>query len=367
MTAAKLNIPFGIVKLDSLRVLIPAEEVTNNSPVNKAVQLFDNETGSFFSEVFQKNAMAFNHRGCTIRIALTSQTRGRTHEGDAIMLNVWAISITAKMISKYFDGITRDNIHECYEYTQSMEEGLKFSYDSFLRGMITDTDYAIDFPINPEELNEIGNYVKRATKPDLISYFNQFKQKNNIGFEFNKREKATPGKPFVKIYHKTLEIRNKNEAWSRSLKDLPQIARLETTIKNGKFWKGAGMEMPKTLNELLSVNSQQIKEYTMGVIDRNYTGRIDKIKPMTRATGDQWKNELLRELIKEILDSNGEHVGTAILKKKLENLKEAGYSRPTLMRARDFINGNKTAESPKIEFDKNSNVEAMLKALNLIR
>ncbi|AXH73827.1 MAG: replication protein [Microviridae sp.] len=361
MTKVKQKIEFGQIKIDSLRILIPEQEVTNHSAVNKEVQLLGTD-GTFYNEVFRKNALSIEHKGCMIRIALASQTRGE------LQLKAYAISITAKMTGNYFEGITNESLRDIYEFTQSVRDGLIFSFDSFERAMIADIDYAIDFEMKPEELNEIGNLVRRIIKPELVSYFNQFKQKDNIGFEFNRREKATPGKPFVKIYHKTLEIRNKNEGWARHLGEIPQIARLETTIKNSKFWKAAEIEQPRTLKELTLMETTKIKEYTMGTIDRNYTGRLDRLKPMKKAGAERNTKEIIaEELIRHVLE-NDPIMGTAVLKQIIERMKEAGYNRSTIMRARDFINTSRPEAKPEaINFEENSNIEVMLKALNLIR
>jgi hypothetical protein len=65
---------------------------------------------------------------------------------------------------------------------------------------------------------------------------NRFTKANNKGIEFNKREKSTFNKPFVKIYHKGIEsINSKNFSFFNSYLDLDKIknrVRIEVTIKS---------------------------------------------------------------------------------------------------------------------------------------
>jgi hypothetical protein len=136
---------------------------------------------------------------------------------------------------------------------------------------------------------ERGSILRKGVN-DGVKVYN--KESENIGIQWNNREKATATKPFVKIYFKELEAQlsdakqvNKDEipffATYVNEKELVNRTRIEVTIKNQKSAKVHGIENLKMLN-VLSLTPSQLSDIIKKNLNLNLNQRVpNPPKPRT--------------------------------------------------------------------------------------
>ncbi|TPN88844.1 hypothetical protein [Aquimarina algicola] len=181
------------------------------------------------------------------------------------------IQLSAKMLKKnYFDGIQASNIRAIYN--DIMDFGIFWvDFNHFLDGLVTDIDICINQNITPKEFQVAQKMIKTTLLPakePLVWFPNR---ENNIGIEFNKRDKATPSIPHMIAYYKGAELLDEKKSltfYKAYLEPMPagilnNLFRFEFTIKSSKHFaylrkKGVLTHDLKTLNDLLSIPSKEL-------------------------------------------------------------------------------------------------------------
>ncbi|SHL40065.1 hypothetical protein [Flavobacterium chilense] len=154
--------------------------------------------------------------------------------------------ISAKMLKeKYFEGITAYNYRNIVDDINSFGV-LSISRKDFLEGLVSDIDICINQLIDLKSLKTafslILQHPNAGKKPLLhhISQSNSLKNTNNLGLDFNKREKATNTTPYCKIYHKGFELLSKSNVFYKAFLEpmktsvIDNLVRYEFTIKAHK-------------------------------------------------------------------------------------------------------------------------------------
>ena len=126
-----------------------------------------------------------------------------------------------------------------------------------------------------------------------------------VGISFNNRNWATPSLPFIKLYHKELELNTK----SKEFKDIylqdfdlyiKDLTRIEATIKNWKHRQRLerfGI-LPKfsTLQELLEVGSEDLYKFVCFSLS-SYVVKSPRIKAPDLSPNDHLIFELVQNSI----------------------------------------------------------------------
>jgi hypothetical protein len=154
--------------------------------------------------------------------------------------------ISAKMLkSKYFEGITAENYRSIVDDINSFGV-INISRKDFLEGLVSDIDICINQLIDLKSLKTAFALILQnpnaGKKPLLhhISQSNSIKNTNNLGLDFNKREKATNTTPYCKIYHKGFELLSKSITFYKAFLEpmkasvIDNLVRYEFTIKAHK-------------------------------------------------------------------------------------------------------------------------------------
>nr|WP_294931311.1 hypothetical protein [uncultured Flavobacterium sp.] len=154
--------------------------------------------------------------------------------------------ISAKMLkSKYFEGITAENYRSIVDDINSFGV-IRISTKDFLEGLVSDIDICINQLIDLKSLKTAFSLIlenpNSGKKPLLhhISQSNSIKNTNNLGLDFNKREKATNTTPYCKIYHKGFELLSKSITFYKAFLEpmkasvIDNLVRYEFTIKAHK-------------------------------------------------------------------------------------------------------------------------------------
>lgn len=182
--------------------------------------------------------------------------------------------ISAKMLkSKYFEGITAFNYRTIVDDINSFGV-LHISRKDFLEGLVSDIDICINQLIDLKSLKTAFALILQnpnsGKKPLLhhISQSNTLKNTNNLGLDFNKREKATNTTPYCKIYHKGFELLSKSITFYKAFLEpmkasvIDNLVRYEFTIKAHKhkeyLCKQGYKADFKTLFDLLKANPKEL-------------------------------------------------------------------------------------------------------------
>lgn len=250
------------ITIDSTKIRIPANEVVNLAPEITDVHiLISKETGEQLDE-FKNTAKAHKLNGITTRVAIEKQKTK-----DQTVKTFVTIGFNSKTLKgKYLEGITRDNIHEVYEYI--MSTGLMYcTFESFMKGELTDTDIKRDVILIDPSLREVIREIKQKAIPKKegtgmnVFGMNSTKEETNVGLQFSKRETTQLTNPFWKIYHKSKELKHNSETFALAYDINPPeaLARIETTIKNKKHWRSHGVS-DTSLEAVLELSQEKLNE-----------------------------------------------------------------------------------------------------------
>lgn len=177
--------------------------------------------------------------------------------------------ISAKMCKhRYFEGLTLHNISDVVRDINGLGV-LKVTEKAFLNGLVSDIDICINQLIDAKSLRSAFSLINRFPRPSKKPLLHTFQQINNIGIDFNKREKGTNTAPYCKIYHKGHELSTKSSdfyaAFLSPLKKsvLDNLVRYEFTVKASKHKKylqeqGFNADF-KTLSDLLKTPQEDLK------------------------------------------------------------------------------------------------------------
>ena len=270
-----------IPKWDSFRVEIPSHKVTNKSHIGKELILSEKENGNVVGgdeSPLVKMSIAEVEKGVSYKFARTIAQTGLSSEER------YTIIVNAKMLGKdYFEGINEINIKRVYDYIISRGI-LDFSYDDFLDGYVYDADCCYDVEAGPDVWNALCSRVKNSVLHEKEKYINHFtNQASNVGLALNTRDASTPTAPFIKLYHKGLELdSNSYEFNAEYIKQHGlKIGRMEYNFKRRKHFEYFGLEI-KTLRDLLSIGTGVLKEVVLKTISRFYLNKRIQVRNNTK-------------------------------------------------------------------------------------
>jgi hypothetical protein len=256
------------VKVDSLKVRIPLESFTiiDTTFTQRYQKLY--LTGELDEQVSldKHKVSVFNGITCRIGIGpcLVSQ-----HESRDFLY----IQLNSKMCQgRYLEGITIDTIRLVYNYVIDLKV-VYFTFEALLDSFVSDIDLAYDVDISVADMISMNQAIYSTVKANMLRHMDKpFRSSDNVGLQFNRREKATPAAPFIKIYHKALEMAHKSKEFYDkylSMFDLSRYGRIEFTIKGAKHQSHLGISI-KTLRQLLEYDRLFLDNLVLEAIPKNY-------------------------------------------------------------------------------------------------
>ena len=265
--------------LDSFKLRFPIEDVKvlNEILLEKRVRTESvHGTGECISEeIIQTKSFKHDYGYYQIHFAI-SETFNR--EEVVILVN-------SKLLErKYLEGVTMSNIE--LVYNKIIEANVIYlPFERFMLGSLSDVDIKKDIDeINLSEFEQLTLELERSStaKTKVGHGVNRINQSTNKGIEWNKRSTATISNPFMKIYHKGLEVsHSKNSSFFSKYVDVDKLkntVRVEITLKNSKHFKAYGINR-WTLKDFLALNQSDIHNICERVIERNLNPRIKAPKP----------------------------------------------------------------------------------------
>ena len=270
-------IPFGKPKIDSLRLLIPLDEVEYiDSKFKQEFTPISLETGEVDEEkIYKKLNIPKIESGISSRFGIEFRLNENKENVEYLVF-----VLTAKMLKEqYFTGIDKNTIQRCFNYLN--ETGIvKLSKEAFLKAKVVDVDICIDYQLQETTCKDVVLIAYDLTKETKETTAHKWTKKNNTGAEWGHRTyigKSYHKKQFLKYYSKLIELKyNSTEFYNTFLKaeveqntlfadgtteapyfskkeNIDKLLRVETTIKNKAHWETYGLKV-NTLLELLNVD-----------------------------------------------------------------------------------------------------------------
>lgn len=268
------------IALDSFKIRIPLSLVELIHPAFKdELSVINTTTGEIDSDYFKKNSHAIFENGIKIRFAIEEQTTSQNTR-----LKYLIILINSKILkSSYFEGITQNNIHLVYDELIKLKVA-NFTFDAFISSEITDVDFKQDYTYKGSHddfrkmITQLFNATRESKSRDKGC--RSYTTKSNMGIEWSKRETiAFKTSPFVKIYHKEIELKNKSSEFANEYLreiDYSDLVRIEATVKNKKHFRTFGVDIT-ALDYILRLDAK-VKENIIKTAFKKHIGKILKGK-----------------------------------------------------------------------------------------
>lgn len=317
------------IKIDSFKLRVP----------RSLIDIVDNKFASEYQKVFVRTGEIEEHinldkhiinvtNGIKTRIGIIHSMTG---EGGAEFV---VFQINAKMLKqRYFEGINKKNIKLIYIHFMDLKV-VFVKFQHFLDGLISDVDLCFDFEVSQKAMQETNQKIYEKILPYCYKYVSKpFRKKDNTGLQFNDRSKATPSKPYCKIYHKTTELEAKSKEFALAyLKKInyQNIGRFEYTIKNSDHKRYLKLKY-NSLNDFLSIKKKILEMFFFNGITAYTTTQKIMRNYKDLSPTDRMLLELLNRLIERGSDKQNLYTILNIfdvpqersrMKKKLINLIE---------------------------------------------
>jgi len=228
--------------IDSLKLRIPIQKVEIIEPTLKGTWIkarISVDTGEIIEdpEKFKNQSFGVENKGIKTKYLCQKISNGRTVEDYLCIL------FNSKLLkSRYLEGITSENIGIVYD--EMMKQNIvKVSFEDFINGICTDIDFKADYELKEKESFDdlLTNLDKLTTKTADREKGNRiFRQKGNYGIEWSKRQFSSNSNPYVKVYHKSIELLyNSSIFYQEYIKEMNQnLVRVEWTLKGKKHAEG---------------------------------------------------------------------------------------------------------------------------------
>lgn len=261
----------GQITVDSLKIRISFDKCTIvDDKILCDKYIVDAATGGIDKE-FKENRYKHYKNGVSTSYGIEDQVT--SHQN---VERYMVILFNSKLLSsRYFEGITKHNIYLVYLSIISQQK-VFFTFDDFIGSSCTDVDFKKDVLTSTlnENIKTMHLFAKESKRANVGC--NIFSEYGNKGIEWSSRKRATPANPFLKIYHKGLELVNKSKDFHREYLggfNIDKLVRVETTIKNRKHFKRYNI-YDTTLNGILNLSQDKLQDVLKDILDIHLNKRI---------------------------------------------------------------------------------------------
>jgi hypothetical protein len=274
---AKIN-NLGEISIDSLKIRIPIHQIkiVDESITSKWL-LVNEKTGDIDETYFKENSFKVSNNGISIRYGIEKQQTARQRIEPFLI-----ILLPSKILcNRYFEGFTATNIEIVYNALIS-HKVVDFSLKSFLNAECTDVDFKKDTILDLDTYNTSIKKIIDLAKPSKKKNqgYNIFNSVDNKGIEFSDRRTTFfKSNPYLKIYHKEVELTNNSETFARNYLqeiDIGDVVRIECTVKNKAHFRYLGINDTK-LHSLLELSPEAKKTIMSSILAKHLEPRINEI------------------------------------------------------------------------------------------
>lgn len=304
------KIKYNLPKIDSFTLLIPIDFVdVVSSTFLEEYEVVYKATGEIEqSEHFYKNYI--QTKNDDFKTFLKYKKIKRIWNGE--LVDFIQIMITSKLLkSNYFDGINLLNFDEILNYINS-DGVINITLENAYNSYVVDIDICKDFKVDLDGFKALKKMLVENVLPEKESLLNSKKinSKDVFGVQYNERHKATPSKPFAKLYFKSIELKSEKTLpfTNRNLEEfeneiLKGIARFEVTVKSSKHKEKLEIIGVKTLKDLLALENKELERVYNLIIQEYYSLTKRENKKTERMTPTEL---MISNLIKYIIKNNKE-------------------------------------------------------------
>jgi hypothetical protein len=273
-------INFELAKIDSLRIVVPFADIEIvDSKLNQEFISYCPATSEIDESNSKIKLTTYSFfQGIKTKFGISSSIADITKEQYKCVV----FSVNTKMLKQaYFDGINKDNIDVILNYINALNI-IRISKETLLKAKVFDVDICIDLLLMNTTVKEVVSICDSLTIFSKTTSVNTFKQKTNVGIEWNTRNGIFENykkKQFLKYYAKILEFEyNSIEFYNTFIKDnlypdnlfetgieksnlinSDNVIRMETTIKNKTHFKTYGISC-NLLSDLLNLDFNKYLE-----------------------------------------------------------------------------------------------------------
>ena len=271
------------IEIDSLKLRIPFDLVeVLDSRINDKYVSINCSSGEMDGEPIVRNWLVKEFKGYSTRwqIRDLKLEKGRSRKFITVLLN-------SKILEEnYFEGLTINNHKNVYQKLISMEVAF-FEYDSFINAECTDIDFRKDIKTTMFR-DSIPMLVSSARASHLSGTgVRAFKKKDNLGVQWSDRKGATLKNPYLKIYHKTIELDNNSIEFKKNYLtdlDISNITRVEFTLKDKKHLLKYEVKSQKFI-DLLKLSQEKKTSILSKIVNIHLMPRFIKPeKPIKKIT-----------------------------------------------------------------------------------
>lgn len=301
------------ITIDSFKLRIPLSQVKLiDGKLDRHVVVLDANTGEEIQD-FKEKAYSLREYGKTTWYAISTSSIGKDQRDTFV-----CILINSKILEgSYQNGISNKNIKQLFD-TIIAQDVIEVSFDNFLDGLVTDCDFKKDILMDFNK--DVVNRLCHQTKTSIYSKkgVHAFRSSINLGVQWSDRKKGTPQNPYLKIYHKGIELKNKAWTDSKGFKEIgvfygwfiketqiddyvDDMVRVEFTIKDKKHFNKVGIKYNR-LSHILNIPNDE-----------------NELKELHKTCSDNVKSDInvhLEQVLRKITDI---HLNRRIPPKKVRN------------------------------------------------
>lgn len=265
------SIPVNSPFIDSFSLKIPLDQVkVIDRRLTSETAIYYESLDEIDSELQPPKPIVITSQGITVRFSLAEVPIFDKNAGEKIPTKFINLTVSAKLLKeRYFEGINSNNISVLHQVFISFKI-FDCSLETFLSGIVSDVDIAINrYCPSPAIFTDILTSLKSQSGSKL-KHLKLFSKDTNIGLNFNERRFAKPSLPFIKFYHKHLELLHKSsefnefflQDYQEAIKDL---TRVEATVRNydhkRRLEKYEVLPMFRQLDELLQIPGERLYKF----------------------------------------------------------------------------------------------------------
>ncbi len=272
-------------------------------------------------------------KGITIRLLVLEHYHFQ--EGTNTYL---VLLINSKILKeKYLLGITKETIKDIWLELLSLEL-FYVEFEDFLNGTLVDVDIKADIKdLSPKDFKVCIKELNRISSSGELYLPKRGQKIKNLGLEYGYRKKQhnVRSKPYVKLYHKTVELRYQSRIFTDNfLKDIDikNLARIEGTIKNKKHLRSLGIKENTLGNLLEKLTEEKILEINWNFLNKHLKMERSIAMVDTKKLNISGKDIEIFDKVRSHMLLEGYSLET--IKRRTQSLYNSiGASRPTIRAA----------------------------------